>query len=219
MKTIKSLILIVSVVFISSKMKGQGENLSQINQKSLKMCETLKELSKENDSIAISTFYFQELMPLEGEIDKENPYMDTLLFRLSINCNEFRRLFSERTEITEKFKPTIQPDQILEFKEIDEFTLEQGGEKNLISLTKKSWKETHLDGTTSLYDLNWITENQFEIIFKQSSNDEISQFLIQGDTIKFNLINKSNGAFILFTSLDDESVMDEIKLIPNHHKK
>lgn len=205
---------IITIFFLIVSTISLSQSLDKINYQSQQMCKKLRDLKSNNDSTTVANFYFEELMSLQEKPDVDEKYLTTLVGRLVLNCKEFRRFFIEEDQELENIQSSIKSSDLVNFKSESTFIFEQDGQKTQLELTKTSWTETHNNGTVSKYDLQWLDENSFKIIFRYSNNKEISNLFMEDDTFIVDIVSKTPSFFTLALKMDDEFYINTVKLYP-----
>ena len=213
-------ILIILLIGISNT--GFSQTMTEIDPVSNLMCDYLKNLKIENDTLKINSLYEIQLYPYLGKIEqsKTQKVGQQVFYRLQRNCVEFRNLLDRLeppketvTRITEKPKSEISKKQLKEFKNQQEFYYyEVDGDTTKVKMEKGNWVDSFSDKTFSKLTYNWISESEFELIFIESNNETRSNFSLKGDKYMYQVLSKENGFYLMTVNIPGQETFEKFKM-------
>tara|TARA_R110002050_G_scaffold245998_1_gene383744 strand:- start:41 stop:700 length:660 start_codon:yes stop_codon:yes gene_type:complete len=213
-------ILIILLIGISNT--GFSQTMTEIDSVSYVMCDYLKNLKIENDTLKINSLYEKQLYPYLGKIEqsKTQKVGQQIYYRLQRNCVEFRNLLDRLeppketiTRITEKPKPEISIKQLKEFKNQREFHyFEVAGDTTKVIMEKGNWTDSFSDKTFSKLTYNWINETEFELVFIESNNETRSNYSVKGDKYIYQVLSKEDGFYLMTVNIPGQVTFEKFKM-------
>ncbi|TCP28687.1 hypothetical protein EV195_101868 [Tenacibaculum skagerrakense] len=211
------LILIIGIYNI-----GFSQTITEIDSVSNVMCNYLKKLNIENDTLKINSLFENQFYPYLGKLDKSKAQKtgQQLYYRLQRNCVEFRDLL-DRLEppkesvqrIKEKPKPKISREQLDEFKRRKEFYyFEVSGDTTRVKMEKGNWTDSFSNNTFSKLTYNWINETEFELTFVESNNETRSNFSVKGDKFIYQVLSKEDGFYLMTVNIPGQDTFEKFKI-------
>lgn len=213
-------ILIILLIGISNTLSSQS--MTEVDSVSYVMCDYLKSLTIENDTIKINSLYEKQLYPYLEKIEpsKVQKVGEQVYYRLQRNCVEFRNLLDRLeppkesvTRITVKPKPEISKKQIKEFKTQKEFYyFEVAGDTTKVKMEKGNWTDSFFNKTFSKLTYNWINETEFELTFVESNNETRSNFSVKGDKYVYQVLSKEDGFYQMTVNIPGQETFEKFKI-------
>ena len=196
--------------------------MTEIDSVSYVMCDYLKNLKIENDTLKINSLYEKQLYPYLGKIEqsKTQKVGQQIYYRLQRNCVEFRNLLDRLeppketvTRITEKPKPEISIKQLKEFKNQREFYyFEVAGDTTKVIMEKGNQTDSFSDKTFSKLTYNWINETEFELVFIESNNETRSNYSVKGDKYIYQVLSKEDGFYLMTVNIPGQVTFEKFKM-------
>ncbi|MCB9260884.1 MAG: hypothetical protein H6607_00700 [Flavobacteriales bacterium] len=213
------------ILFISLFNAAFSQTIEEIDSVSNVMCDYLKNLRIKNDTVKMNVLYQNQLFPYLSTIEpsKTEKIGQQVYFRLQRNCVEFRNILDKIeppkegvVRITEKPKSKISAEDLMKFKERNEFYyFEVAGDTTFVKMQNGNWVDSFTNKTFSNLTYNWINETEFELVFVESNNESRSNFSIKGDKIVYQVLSKEDGYYIMTLNIPGQSTFEKFKL---HYK-
>ncbi len=210
------------ILLISITNLAFAQSIKEIDSVSYVMCDYLKNLEIENDTLKINTLYENQLYPYLTNFEQSQAQEigQKLYYRLQRNCVNFRNLLDrleppkEAAErITDKPKPEISEMELTEFKNKKEFYyFEVAGDTTKVIMENGKWKDTFSDNTYSNLTYNWINETEFELIFMESDNESRSNISVKGDKYIYQVLSKEDGFYLMTLNIPGQKTFEKFKL-------
>lgn len=214
--------LLLSYIFISFSFSVFSQEMKEIDSLSLNMCQHLKTLKIDNDSLKLYTLYNDKLYPFMDRYQNDDPNKAGMkvFYRLQRNCIEFRNLLDKLNSPSEKVirktsvsKSVISKKDLQHFKSLNVFKYtEASGDTTYVKIINGQWIDHFTNNTYSKLDLKWLSDNTFELIFIESNNETRANFSLKGDKFHYYIIEKKNGYYVLNINIPGQDVYEEFKL-------
>jgi hypothetical protein len=212
--------LIILLIGISNITFSQ--TIMEIDSVSNVMCEYLKTLDVQNDTLKINILFEKQLYPYLEKIEQSQiqKVEEQVYYRLQRNCVEFRNLLGRLeppkeavTRLTDKPKSQISKKELKDFKKQKEFYyFEVTGDTTNVKMEKGKWIDSFYDKTFSKLTYKWITETEFELVFIESNNETRSNFSVKGDKFNYQVISKEDGFYFMTVNIPEQKTFDKFKL-------
>jgi hypothetical protein len=199
-----------------------SQSISEIDSFSNSMCEYLRTLEIENDTLKIETLYQEKFYPYLNKIDeiKVDKVGQQVYYRLQRNCVEFRELLDRLdppkeavSRTTEKPKPKIKRKEIKEFKKNNEFYyFEASGETTTVRMENNNWTDSFSDNTVSELNYKWLNETEFELTFIRSDNETRKNLSVKGDKYVYQVLSKEDDYYLMSVNIPGQTVFEKFKL-------
>ena len=186
------------------------------------MCDYLKILEIDNDTIKIETLYRDKFHPYLSKIERYNvdKVGQQLYYRLQRNCLEFRKLLDRLeppkeavSRTMEKPEPIVSDKEIEEFKKLSEFYyFEVAGDTTHVRMKNNLWTDFFTDNTTSKLTYKWIDETEFELTFIKSDNETRGNFSVKGDKYVYQILSKEDNYYLMSLNIPGQDVFEKFKL-------
>lgn len=216
MKKILIILLIITSNITFSQTIKEVDSVSNV------MCDYLKTLEIENDTLKIRTLYEEQLYPYLGKIEQTQieKVGQQVYYRLQRNCVEFRNLLDRLdppkeavTRLTEKPKSEISKKEMKKFKKQHKFYYyEADGETTNVIMKDGKWTDSFSDNTFSKLTYNWISQNEFELVFIESNNETRSNLSVEGDKYVYQVLSKEKGFYLLTLNIPGQETFEKFKL-------
>jgi hypothetical protein len=213
-------ILIILLIGISNITFSQ--TITEIDSVSYTMCDYLKKMEIENDTLKINSLYQNQFYPYLRKFEQSQTQKigQQVYYRLQRNCVEFRNLLDrleppkeEVTRITEKPKSEISKKELKEFKNQKEFYyFEVAGDTTRVKMDKGKWTDSFSNNTFSKLTYNWINETEFELTFVESNNEARSNFSVKGDKYIYQVLSKEDGFYQMTVNIPGQEIFEKFKM-------
>jgi hypothetical protein len=216
-------ILIFLLIIISNITFSQ--TMTEIDSVSIVMCDYLKKMEINNDTLKINTLYEKQLYPYLGKVkqSKTQNVGQQVYYRLQRNCVEFRNLLDRLeppkeavTRVTAKPKPEISKKQLTEFKKQTAFYyFEIAGDTTKVVMDNGKWTDSFSDKTFSKLTYNWINDTEFELVFIESNNETRKYFSLKGDKYIYQILSKKDGFYSMSVTILGQNTFEKFKMYYN----
>lgn len=186
-----------------------SQTITEIDSVSNQMCDYLKHLEIENDTLKINTLYQEQLYPYLGKIDqtKAQQVGQQVYYRLQRNCVEFRNLLDKLeppknsfTRINKKPESEISKKELKEFKSQKEFYyFEVSGDTTNVLMKNGKWTDSFSNATFSKLNYNWINETR-------------SNFSVKGDKYIYQILSKEEGYYLMTVNIPGQKTFEKFKI-------
>ncbi|MFD1096118.1 hypothetical protein [Salegentibacter chungangensis] len=213
---------LIFVILIGISNHTFSQTIEDIDSVSIVMCDYLKELDIENDTLKISSLYEKQLFPYLEKVDqsKSKQIGEKVFYRLQRNCVEFRNLLDRleppkeaAVRITKNPTSTISKNQLKEFKNQKNFYyFEVDGDTTKVSMNEGIWKDKFSNETYSKLTYNWVTDTEFELTFIDSNNKTRSNFSVKGDKYIYKVLSKQDNYYLMSLNIPGQKTFEKFKL-------
>ena len=186
------------------------------------MCDYLKKMKIDNDTLKINSLYQKQLYPYLEKIEKSKTQKvgKQIYYRLQRNCVEFRNLLDRlvptketSVRVTEKPIPEIKKEQLKEFKKRKEFYyFEASGDTTKVIMKNGIWKDSFAHKTFSKLTYHWISNTEFELVFIESNNETRSNFSVKGDKYIYQILSKEKNFYLMSVNIPGQKTFEKFKL-------
>jgi len=217
--------IIVSIIVILVAFSANAQDMLEIDSVSYVMCDYLKTLTVEDDTLKINMLFEKKLYPYLGLLQKSKAQKagEQIYYRLQRNCEEFRYLLNrlnpskEATlQITEKPISEISKKQLKKFKDQKQFYyFEVSGDTTKVLMENGYWIDSFPHNTFSRMSYHWINDTEFKLVYLESNNEIRSNISMKGDTYIYQVLSKKNGFYLMSITIPGQETFQKFKIYYN----
>ena len=213
-----SITIIVFSILLNSQI--QSQSIERIDSLVNEACQTINQISNENESVSLETVLHQvkEIHLDEYLLKIPSNKLDSTLLqfdaRLQKTCEEYGRILYEQLENDGDWvRHSIQPKQKIKHEDCKFFYtskeysyLETNGDTVKLEIKNGYWIDNFKDGTYSKLKISTNENCEFEIEFIESNNEIRKNFSKKGDKYKYRIIDGNIGLYKLSVEIPEQSI-------------
>ncbi|MGB5983614.1 MAG: hypothetical protein WBG46_15870 [Nonlabens sp.] len=222
-KLLKNINILAVIFLLSCSINlSRGQSIKQVDSVAAMMCDYLRDLKIENDTLKIKNLYSSQLYPYLNKIPKENSekIAGQIYYRLQRNCNNFKELLdrldppkvnAERSK--KKYTSTIAKSDMETFKSTTDFYYNEiNGAQTAVSMENGIWTDFFTDGSYSKLSYKWINDTEFELVFIESNNESRANLSVPGDVYIYQVLSKQEDHYVMSINIPGQRYYDKFIL-------